>query len=127
MADRTELLESALDSLAEGVALADHEGCVALWNRSAEIITGFASGEIVGRGVRAILDALVVGGAQHWVSQTDGEKDSGRGALVQVRHKIGHEVPLMARVAGAARRPWCADRDGSGVSSGGGSRRTASW
>jgi diguanylate cyclase (GGDEF)-like protein/PAS domain S-box-containing protein len=98
MADRTELLESALDSLAEGVALADHEGCVALWNRSAEIISGFASGEIVGRGVRAILDALVVGGAQDWVSQTDGEKDSGRGALVQVRHKIGHEVPLMARV-----------------------------
>lgn len=98
MADRTELLESALDSLAEGVALADHEGCVALWNRSAEIISGFASGEIVGRGVLAILDALVVGGAQDWVSQTDGEKDSGRGALVQVRHKIGHEVPLMARV-----------------------------
>jgi PAS domain S-box-containing protein/diguanylate cyclase (GGDEF)-like protein len=98
MADRTELLESALDSLAEGVALADHEGSVALWNRSAEIISGFASGEMVGRGVRAILDALVVGGARHWVSQTDGEKDSGRGAFVQVRHKIGHEVPLMARV-----------------------------
>jgi diguanylate cyclase (GGDEF)-like protein/PAS domain S-box-containing protein len=98
MADRTELLESALDGLAEGMALADHEGCLALWNRSAEIITGFKSAEIVGRGVRATLDALVVGGAQHWVRRTDGEKDSGRGVLVQVRHKVGHEVPVMARV-----------------------------
>jgi PAS domain S-box-containing protein len=41
--DRTELLESALDSLTEGVALADEGGRVALWNRAAETISGFAS------------------------------------------------------------------------------------
>jgi diguanylate cyclase (GGDEF)-like protein/PAS domain S-box-containing protein len=98
MADRVELLESALDSLAEGVALADHDGCVALWNRAAETITGFASEEIVGHGVRATLDALVVGGAQRWITQTDAEKAAGRGSLVQMRHKVGHEVPVMARV-----------------------------
>ncbi len=98
MADRVELLESALDSLTEGVALADHDGCVALWNRAAETITGFASGEMVGHGVRATLDALVVGGAQRWIRQTDAEKAAGRGSLVQMRHKVGHEVPVMARV-----------------------------
>ena len=62
MADRTELLELALDSLTEGVALADQDGSVALWNRAAETITGFAGGEIVGHCVREMLDSLVVGG-----------------------------------------------------------------
>ncbi|MGA8741029.1 MAG: diguanylate cyclase [Terracidiphilus sp.] len=98
MADRVELLESALDSLTEGVALADHDGCVALWNRAAETITGYTSGEIVGGGVRATLDALVAGGVKRWVRLTDAEKAAGRGSLVQMRHKVGHEVPVMARV-----------------------------
>ena len=35
MTDRAELLEAALDSLTEGVALANHEGRVVLWNRAA--------------------------------------------------------------------------------------------
>ncbi len=98
MADRTELLEAALDSLTEGVALADHGGRVVLWSRAAEIITGFAGGEIVGHCVREMLDRLVVGGAHHWIRQTDAESVSGRGWLVRMRHKVGHEVPLMARV-----------------------------
>ena len=96
MADRKELLESALDGLAEGVALADHDGRVALWNRAAKAITGFTSGEIVGRGVKETLDALVVGGVQHWTRQTEAET-TGRGSLVRVQHKIGHEIPVMAR------------------------------
>ena len=113
MAERTELLESALDSLAEGVALADQEGRVALWNRAAETITGFGSGEMVGHGVRALLDALVVGGAQHWVKQTDAEKTPGHGSLVHVRHKVGHEIPVMARVL--VLRDALGARIGSGV------------
>ena len=98
MADRMELLEAALDSLAEGVALADHEGRAVLWSRAAETITGFTSGDIVGRSVRDMLDALVVGGAQQWIRQTDSENAMGRGSLVRVQHKVGHEIPLMARV-----------------------------
>ena len=113
MADRTELMESALDGLAEGVALADHDGTVALWNRAAETITGFASGEIVGRRVREMLDTLVVGGAQHWIRQTDAESALGRGSLVRVRHKVGHEVPVMARVL--VLRDGLGARIGSGV------------
>jgi len=96
--DRTELLESALDSLTEGVALADQGGRVALWNRAAETISGFASAEIVGHCVREMLDLIVVGGAQQWIRQTGAEKTPGRGALVQLRHKMGHEVPVVARV-----------------------------
>src|ERR1700722_18107155 len=64
MVDRTELLEAALDSFAEGVALADREGHVSLWNCAAEAITGYGSREVTGQSVRAMLDAMVVGGAQ---------------------------------------------------------------
>src|SRR5437899_2822546 len=98
MADRTELLESALDSLTEGVALADHDGVVVLWSHAAETITGVSSGEIVGHRVRETLDAMVVGGAQEWIRQTGAESALGRGSLVRVRHKVGHEVPVMGRV-----------------------------
>lgn len=96
--DRTELLESALDSLTEGVALADHDGCVAFWNRAAEIISGFASAQVVGHCVREMLDKIVVGGTQSWIRQTGAENASRRGALVHLRHKAGPEVPVVARV-----------------------------
>ena len=98
MADRTELLESALDSLAEGVALADHNGTVVLWSHAAEIITGFAGGEVVGHCVREVLNSTLAGGAPHWVRRTDEVSVRGRGSLVVARHKVGHEIPLMARV-----------------------------
>jgi diguanylate cyclase (GGDEF)-like protein/PAS domain S-box-containing protein len=88
----------ALVFLGVGVALADREGSLVLWNRSAEIITGYGSGEIVGHGVRATLDALVVGGTQQWVRRTDTKSSQGRGALVRLQHKVGHEIPVMARV-----------------------------
>jgi PAS domain S-box-containing protein/diguanylate cyclase (GGDEF)-like protein len=113
MADRTELLEAALDSLTEGVALADHDGRVMLWSRAAEVITGFASGEIVGHCVREMLESLVVGGAQHWIRQTDAESALGRGSLVRVRHKVGHDVPLMARAL--VLRDGLGGRIGTGV------------
>jgi PAS domain S-box-containing protein len=54
MADRTQLLESALDSLTEGLALADRDGSVGVWNCAAEAITGFARAEIIGQGVRGM-------------------------------------------------------------------------
>ncbi len=39
MTDRAELLEAALDSFPEGIALLDLERTVLLWNPSAETIT----------------------------------------------------------------------------------------
>ncbi len=113
MADRTELLESALDSLAEGVALADHDDKVVLWSRAAEIITGFAGGEVVGHCVREVLNSTLAGGAPHWVSHTNEEGIWGRGSLVVARHKVGHEIPLMARVL--VLRDGLGGRIGTGV------------
>jgi PAS domain S-box-containing protein len=39
MTDRTELLEAALDSYPDGIALLDLEGQMVYWNRAAESIT----------------------------------------------------------------------------------------
>src|SRR6266567_4537586 len=95
MSDRTELLEAALNGLYEGVALADPEGRPAFWNRAAEDITGYGATKLIGRTVRELLDALVVGGALHWIFQSDSPY---RVALIHVRHQLGHELPAMARI-----------------------------
>lgn len=111
--DRTELLESALDSLTEGIALADQDGRVALWNRTAETISGFTSADVVGRCVREMLNLIVVGGAQHWIPQTCAEKTPRRGVPVELRHKVGHKVPVVARVLSLRDGLGC--RIGAGV------------
>ncbi len=96
MADRTELLEAALDSLPEGIALVDAGGRVAFWNRSAEAITGHAAGELVARSASEALEPLLI-------SQRPGEQEPclgeqpESGALVHLRHKLGHDVPAMMR------------------------------
>lgn len=93
MADRTELLEAALDSLPDGVALIGEEGEVAFWNRAAEDVTGHAGPDLVGRAVPETLKALLVGSAP----EPDAGHQQVRGCLVQARHKLGHDVPAMAR------------------------------
>jgi len=96
MTDRTELLEAALASLSEGVALIDDEGRVAFWNRSAEAITGHAGVDLVGRAASVLLEPLLI-------SQRPGEQEPclgaqpGSGALVHLKHKLGHDVPTMMR------------------------------
>jgi hypothetical protein len=74
MADRTELLESALESLVEGVALADREGSLVLWNRSAEITHGiWKRGDCGAWGAR---DSGCAGGGRHaTVGQADGYEE----------------------------------------------------
>ena len=98
MIDRAQLFEAALDSLAEGIVLADQEGRVAFWNSAAHAITGYAGLGVVGRTVREMLDEVIVGGARHWIAQTDAQFTPGRGSLVQVRHCLGHELPAMATI-----------------------------
>jgi diguanylate cyclase (GGDEF)-like protein/PAS domain S-box-containing protein len=96
MADRTELFEAALDSLPEGIALVDAGGCVAFWNRSAEAITGHAGVELLARLSSEALEPLLI-------SQRPGEQEPclgvqpGTGALVHLRHKLGHDLPVMMR------------------------------
>ncbi|MGA3345516.1 MAG: diguanylate cyclase [Terracidiphilus sp.] len=96
MTDRTELLEAALDSLPEGIALIDDEGRVAFWNRSAEAITGQAGVDMVSHPVSAVRELLRI-------TQRPAEQEpclgapAGSGALVHLRHKLGHDVPTMMR------------------------------
>jgi diguanylate cyclase (GGDEF)-like protein/PAS domain S-box-containing protein len=88
-----ELLEAALDSIPEGITLLGGEGQVVFWNRAAEAITGYVSMELLAMPLPDTLEQLLLYGAR------PGNLQPGRGALVHVRHKLGHEVPVMARVS----------------------------
>ena len=103
MATLAELTGSALDALPEGVALADSEGRVALWSNAAESITGHSRGETVGLAVREALDLLIVGGSHRWIILTNPGSSikhtpMQHGTLIRIRHKAGHELPVLARV-----------------------------
>jgi len=113
VADRVELLGSALYSLSEGAALADVGGGMVFWNRAAEQITGYQSGEVVCRQVRQLLELLVVGGASKWVRATAIGTSNDRGSMVRIRHALGYEVPVRARVM--ILRDGMGTRIGSGV------------
>jgi diguanylate cyclase (GGDEF)-like protein/PAS domain S-box-containing protein len=94
MADRTELLEAALDHLPEGIALIGAEGQVVLWNRTAEAITGYASADLLSR---AVPEALALAGP--WPDGPDSRAEplDGRGVLIHMGHKLGHNVPVAMR------------------------------
>ena len=99
MKDRIELLEAALDCLPEGIAFADLEGSAKVLepcggSRSPVI----ASSDLLGRPVRETLEDLIVGGARQWVHETDAETHPGRGSLVRVHHRLGHDLPVLVRV-----------------------------
>lgn len=98
MADRAELLGSALDAFAEGVALADVDGGVMFWNRAAEKITGYGGGDLISRNVRDLLELVVVGGLSRWVCLTNMEASSGHGSMIHIRHALGYDLPIFARV-----------------------------
>ena len=98
MGDRTELLEAALDSLPHGIAIADREGHLAFWNRAAETLTGYSGADLVGRPVRYALETLLPGGTFQWTEKTGAEAAPGRGSLLHVQHRLGHEIPAVVRV-----------------------------
>ncbi len=96
MTDRIELLAAALNSLPDGIAVFTGEGEVAFWNQAAEAITGFAAADVlehsIPEGLRPLLD-----GAQNGDPQLCADVEAGRGSLVRLRHKLGHEAPAIAR------------------------------
>jgi diguanylate cyclase (GGDEF)-like protein/PAS domain S-box-containing protein len=93
MTDRTELLEAALDSFPEGVALVGDEGTVVFWNRAAEAIAGYTNVDLLARPIPAGLEALLAGGMR----SGNAPPVQRRGTLVQPRHKLGHSVQAIAR------------------------------
>ncbi len=60
MIDRSELMEAALESFPEGLALLDREGALSFWNRAAESITGFPSLEMLTRTIPWALEPLLL-------------------------------------------------------------------
>ncbi len=97
MRDRTELLESALDSLPAGIALFDVEGAVVFWNEAAEAITGYAGVEVLGRSIPEALEPLAPEGVWPAIAQPDAEPKRNHGALVRAHHKLGHAMPAITR------------------------------
>jgi diguanylate cyclase (GGDEF)-like protein/PAS domain S-box-containing protein len=94
MTDHIELLEAALDSLPEGVALLGLEGEVLFWNKAAEAITGFTGADLMAQPIPAALEPLLQAAARY------GEEppQAGRRALVNARHKLGHAVQALTRI-----------------------------
>jgi PAS domain S-box-containing protein len=97
MTDRTELLEAAMDSMPEGVALLGGEGQILLWNRSAEAITGYGSADLLSRQAPEPLEPLLLAGARLVNIEPDAGGQLGHRTLVYASHKQGHDVPVMAR------------------------------
>jgi PAS domain S-box-containing protein len=96
--NRADLLESALNALAHGIALADSAGQIALWNRAAEMITGWETQEVTGCSARQIIDEVMVGGMPTWLRHASVRKSGDRGMFLTFRHKNGHEVRVHAHV-----------------------------
>ncbi|MGA2206414.1 MAG: diguanylate cyclase [Terracidiphilus sp.] len=97
MIDRTELLEAALDSLPEGVALFGAEGEVVFWNQAAQGITGYAAMDVLAQTLPEGLEPLVEEIRNEAVPGGDMLPESRR-AVVLARHKMGHGIPVIKRV-----------------------------
>jgi diguanylate cyclase (GGDEF)-like protein/PAS domain S-box-containing protein len=98
MSDRLQLIEAALDVLPDGIALAGVDGRLAFWNSSAEAITGHPRTSLLGKPVSDALDILIAGGARQWTLNTGSVAQPGRAVVVQVRHRLGHDLPAIARI-----------------------------
>lgn len=111
MTDRTELLEAALDSLPDGIALLDTESRIVFWNRAAEAITGYAGVDLLSRKAPAELEPLLA--SDSWQKDLKPGSGPGHGALVQLHHRMGHDLPAMARTM--VLRDGMGNRSGSTV------------
>ena len=97
MADRAELVEAALDVYPEGLAILDPDQRVVFWNRAAEEMTGYCGAEIVGRSLPDALDPLASGRDCEMHAAPRNRPQPGWGSLVHAQHKLGRDVPAIAR------------------------------
>src|ERR1700734_370310 len=96
MTERAELLEAALDSRTDGIALLSAQSEVVFWNRAAEAITGYSSVEMLFRPVPVPLEPLLLEPATH----ADGSFIAAvpaRASLVEAQHKLGHAVQAITQ------------------------------
>lgn len=97
MIDRAELMGAALDSRPDGIALLGLESEVVFWNRSAEAITGYANIEMLSRPIPPSLEALLLDSELQGELQPGSAPSPPRGAVVELRHKLGHRMQAIAR------------------------------
>ena len=95
MTDRAELLEAALDSRSDGIALLSAQNEIVFWNRAAEAITGNSSMEMMFRpspaGVEELLNPAVE------TESAAGSVRRAHGFIVEAAHKLGHTVQVVAQ------------------------------
>jgi diguanylate cyclase (GGDEF)-like protein/PAS domain S-box-containing protein len=96
MTERAELLEAALDSRSEGIALLGAQSELIFWNRAAEAITGYKGVEMLFRPVPAALEPLLLDGAARGEEELT-KRAPARGALVEAQHKLGHAVQAITQ------------------------------
>ena len=97
MTDRTELLEAALDSLPDGIAVFDTDSKVIFWNQAAQGIMGYAAIELLAQPIPEGLEPLLLERNRNEDSRAVAEQPEGRRALVHARHKLGHGLPVISR------------------------------
>jgi diguanylate cyclase (GGDEF)-like protein/PAS domain S-box-containing protein len=97
MTDRAELLEAALESRPDGIALLGIDSEVTFWNRAAEAITGYSSIDLLARPIPAPLEPLLLDAALQLNPPPGSGPPPNRGAVVHVHHKLGHAVQAIAR------------------------------
>jgi diguanylate cyclase (GGDEF)-like protein/PAS domain S-box-containing protein len=90
-------MEAALEVYPEGLALLDGEGRVVIWNRAAEVITGFTRASVVGRALPRALEPLVDCRDYEGAPDPRNGPQLGRGSLVHAQHVSGHDVPAISR------------------------------
>lgn len=96
MTDRVELVEAALDSLPNGIALLGTDCQIVFWNRAAEEITGHMSVDLIARPVPEALEPLLCN-TRDKDPEEDAAPETGHGVPVHARHKLGHDVRAIAR------------------------------
>ncbi len=104
MSDDKDFYKDIIDNLYDGVYFVDRNRMITYWNRGAERITGYASGQVLGRSCSDnILNHVAIDGKQLCqdmcpllACMQDGEA---READVFLHHADGHRVPVLIRAA----------------------------
>jgi len=98
MADRTELLEAALDCFPDGIVFFGPEDEVIFWNLVAHSITGYSGNEMLKQPLPDGLKPLLQAESGNCQPRREADLRRERRALVRIRHKLGHEFGVLTRV-----------------------------
>lgn len=102
MNDNDHIYTTILDNVSDGIYFVDRQRTITFWNRSAEKITGYKAGELIGQECQAdILMHINEQGVRLCTGLCPLTKTLHDGLvreeLVYLFHKAGHRVPVTAR------------------------------